>query len=224
MKKITFALFLFITFNTVFGQETNTGDYIEFDDRKNIVHGVYIGLNYHYGQINSEDAHFSTLKLAYVANRKLETGIAIGVFYSEQPVNSDLYEDNEVALAGAYSGLHLEPILFSNRFINVSFPVLIGGGVITVLDEKKDGEYVFEDDPEDNEYSTFFMFEPGINILYNISRYAQIETGIRYRFTGKYNLQAFGRDNINGFSVGAGIKLGIFNMGRRKRQIKDGFE
>ncbi len=223
MKKTITAILILTTINTIFSQTENNKDYIEFDDRKNIVHGVYMGLTYHYGQINNEDAHFTTFKLAYVLNRKLEVGVAWGFFYSEQPVSSVLYTSNEVALIGGYTGLHLEPILFSNRFINVSFPVLIGGGIISVLD-KKDGEYVVEDEFEDNENTGFFMLEPGVNILYNISRYVQIETGIRYRITGKYSLPAFERDNLNGFSVGAGIKLGIFNMGRRKRPIKDGFD
>lgn len=224
MKKTISAILILITFNTVFSQTDNNKDYIEFDDRKNIVHGVYMGLTYHYGQINNEDAHFTTFKVAYVANRKLEAGIAFGGFFSEQPPELDVFTEKELALAGAYVGLHLEPILFSNRFINVSFPILIGEGLITVFDEKVNGEYEDEFDFEDDDFSAFFMFEPGVNILYNVSRYVQIETGIRYRFTGKYDLPPFGRDNINGFSAGAGIKLGIFNMGRKKKPIKDGFD
>lgn len=234
MKKIISALFILIAFNTVFGQKDKgeAKDYIEFDDRKNVVHGVYMGLTYHYGRINNEDAHFNTLKIAYVANRKFEAGIVFGAFYSKQAADSGVYTDNEAAIAGAYGGLHLEPILFSNRFINVSFPILIGEGVVTLLNEKIEEEYIIDDgfDGDFNEnyfdksdYTAFFMFEPGINILYNISRYVQIETGIRYRFTGKYDLPPFEKDNLNGFSVGAGIKLGVFNLGRKKKPIKDGF-
>lgn len=226
MKKIISALFILIAFNTVFGQKEteDTKDYIEFDDRKNVVHGVYIGLAYHYGKINNEDAHFNKLKIAYVANRKFEVGAVFGAFYSKQPADSNVYIDDEVVIAGIYGGLHLEPILFSNRFINVSFPILIGEGIVTLLDEKVDGDYVIEEEEfDEDDFSAFFMFEPGINILYNISRYVQIETGIRYRFTGKHDLPPFGRDNLNGFSIGAGIKLGVFNLGRRKKPIKDGF-
>ena len=205
-------------------KETKNGqNYIEFDDRKNVVHGIYLGLTQHYGRISEENAGFTSLKLAYVANRKLEVGFVGTLFYSEQPNLTNAYKGEEILLLGGYGGLHLEPILFGNRFISISFPLMVGAGGITILEKKEDGEY--DSEPIENDNSTsdsFFIAEPGVNILYNISRFVQIETGFRYRFSGDFTLPHYGKDNIRGFSVGLGIKVGIFNLGRKKK-IKDNF-
>jgi hypothetical protein len=223
MKKLVTAVFILFIFNSLTAQTDETNDYFEFDDRKNIVHGIYLGFTPQFGRISKEDAFFTNIKLAYVANRKFEIGLSGSMFFSKQPNNTDVYRGDEVLLVGAYGGLHLEPILFGNRFISVSFPLMIGGGGVTILEKKANGE--FDDAPLENDtydYDSFFIIEPGVNILYNISRFVQIETGIRYRFSGSFRLPFYGSDNIKGFSVGIGLKIGIFNMGRNKK-IKSKF-
>ena len=100
---------------------------------------------------------------------------------------------------------------------------MIGGGGVTILEKKANGE--FDDTPLENDtydYDSFFIVEPGVNILYNISRFVQVETGIRYRISESFRLPYYGSDNIKGFSVGLGLKIGIFNLGRKKK-IKDKF-
>ncbi|WP_456438931.1 hypothetical protein [Psychroserpens sp.] len=222
MKKIIILALAFISLNVLSAQIDETNEYVEFDDRKNIVHGVYIGLGGHYGRMDGEDTVLATLKLAYVANRQLEVGFAVTGFYNDRPnTQPNLFDGNEVILFGGYGGFHVEPILFGDRFISVSFPTLIGGGIVTYkgIDtlENEDVELV------DKDFDDFFIVEPGINILYNFTRFTQLETGIRYRFTSNYNLSPFkGRDNLNGYSIMIGLKLGIFNMGRKKK-IKDNF-
>lgn len=223
MKKLITVVFTLFIFNTLMAQTDETNDYFEFDDRKNIVHGVYLGFTPQYGRISNEDAGIFNLKLAYVANRKFEIGLSGSAFFSKQPNNTNVYRGDEVFLVGAYGGLHLEPILFGNRFISVSFPLMIGGGGVTILEKKANGE--FDEAPLENEtydYDSFFIVEPGVNILYNISRFVQVETGIRYRISESFRLPYYGKDNIKGFSVGIGLKIGIFNMGRKKK-IKDKF-
>lgn len=223
MKKLITAVFILFIFNSLIAQTDETEDYVEFDDRKNIVHGFYLGITPHYGRISGEHAGFLNIKLAYVANRKLEVGFSGTVFGSVQPNNTNVYRGDEVLIAGAYGGLHLEPIFYGNRFISVSFPLMIGGGGVTILEKKENGD--FDETPIENDnydYDSYFIVEPGVNVLYNVSRFLQIETGIRYRFTESFRLPFYGRDNIRGFSVGIGLKIGIFNLGRKKK-IKDKF-
>lgn len=222
MKNLIILALVIVSLNGLNAQTDETDDYVEFDDRKNVVHGVYIGLGGHYGRMDGEDTGFTTIKLAYVANRQLEVGFAFTGFYNDRPnTQPTLFEGDKVALLGGYGGFHLEPILFGERFISVSFPTLIGGGIVTYrgLDTLENDDVELEEKDFDN----FFIVEPGINILYNFSRYTQLETGLRYRFTSDYNLSPFkGRGNLNGYSIMVGLKLGIFNMGRKKK-IKDKF-
>jgi len=226
MQKLITIFFVLVVAHSLSAQKKETEDYIQFDDRKNTVHGVYIGLTQHLGKLENEWAGFTSFKLAYVANRKLEIGLEGTLFFSEVENETGVYRGDKALLVGAYGGLHLEPILFGNKFISVSFPLLIGGGSITLLEEKEQGGYEFTSDEYENgafEFDNFFIAEPGVNLLYNISRFVQIETGVKYRFSSQYNVPLYGKGNMNGFSAGLGLKIGIFNMGRKKKKIKDNF-
>ncbi len=213
IKKLLLVTFTSLFFIALRAQEEKL-NYIEFDDRKNVVHGVYFGFDLHYSRLGSKNAVFGSVKLAYVANQKLEIGFeGRGFSGGEEDINLELIDEDELYLLGGYFGMHVEPILFGKRFISVSFPLLIGGGVVGYADYDVLTETEFDD---------FFVVEPGINILYNFSRFTQLETGVRYRFTSEYDLLPYGKGNLNGFSVGAGLKIGIFNMGRKKK-IKSNF-
>lgn len=85
------------------------------------------------------------------------------------------------------------------------------------IDDNYNGDNFDEQDFEDNAQA-FFIVEPGLNALFNISRYLQLEAGIKYRISNKVN-DAKNFDPvkiINGFSAGIGVKVGIFNMGRNR--------
>ena len=215
MRRIYTLIFVLIVVNSLSAQKKESEDYIQFDDRKNTVHGVYIGLTQHIGKLESEWASFTSFKLAYVANRKLEIGFEGTFFFSEVPNETGVYQGDQALLVGGYGGLRLEPILFGNKFVSVSFPLLIGGGGITLLEEREQGGYEFTSDQYDNgefEFDHFFIVEPGVNLLYNISRFVQLETGIKYRFSEEYDVPFYGKGKMNGFSAGIGIKIGIFKL------------
>jgi len=212
----TLILLLLLSYNSKAqesGEKNGNKDYIEFNDRNNIVHGVYLGFNAEYGEINKEETAIIGLKAAYVANRKFEAGISLKGFYSQQNLPGISSSNNE-DLLGIYTGVHLEPIFFSKSQLNLSFPLLIGAGTVGYIDGSiKNDDDINEDDYE---WDTIFVLEPGINLLYNISRYVQIETGIKYRVSSKFNIHPNGINRINGFSFGAGIKIGVFNLGKNR--------
>ncbi len=218
MKYILAIIFLMLTTNlyNISAQEKDK-DYIEFNDRKNIVHGFYLGLNVSFGKIEKENASAISLKLAYVANRKFEIGLTTKGIYSQQNL-SGIFPNTEADLAAFYSGLHLEPIFFSKSKINLSFPILIGGGAAGYINEEWSGDEL--EDRVEKDWDAIFVIEPGINALYNISRYVQFEAGIRYRFSSKLELNPNTIDDINGFSISIGTKVGIFNLGRNRYKKK----
>ena len=185
-------------------------DYIEFNDRKNTVHGVYLGLGFNYGTIDKAETYSSRFKIAYVANQQFEIGFVGVGFYSD--LNKLGLNVNDRDLAGFYGGLHLEPILFGKSKVNLSFPLLIGGGGVVLLDDDIDNVVINDDD-----WEPVFVVEPGVNILYNINRYIQLEAGVKYRISSKVDFNPeYDLSRINGYSVGMGIKIGVFNMGRNR--------
>ncbi|MFS4455494.1 hypothetical protein [Maribacter sp. 2304DJ31-5] len=207
-------LSLLMTISFVHAQQDKAMDnenYVEFNDRNNVVHGVYLGLTTEFGEINGKNTYIGGLKIAYVANRQFEVGFAGKFLYSQQDVfnrSSFLTED----LIGVYGGLHMEPIFFSKSRINLSFPLLVGAGAVGFVDHDFDDEYITED-----ELDVIFVVEPGASLLFNISRYLQLEAGIKYRFSSKIDLTPpSDLRHIDGFSGGLGIKVGIFNMGKNR--------
>tara|TARA_R110002051_G_scaffold165130_3_gene235991 strand:- start:50431 stop:51060 length:630 start_codon:yes stop_codon:yes gene_type:complete len=203
-----------------YGQE-ETDEYLEFNDRNNVVHGVYVGINMGLGEIEGENAYIGGLKIAYVANQQFEVGFASNFLYSEQDIyNNSLsrYED----LIAVYGGLHLEPIFFSKSRVNLSFPLLLGAGAVGYIDNKFKDDESYGDDITEDDFDAVFVAEPGVNALFNISRYLQLEAGIQYRFSSRIDLPPTRITRINGFSAGIGIKVGIFNMGRNryKKNVK----
>lgn len=215
-------LLILISLVGVLGFAQEDENYLEFNDRNNVVHGVYLGLSMRYGQIEDADTYMGGFKIAYVANQQFEVGFEGNFIYSDQDVFNTTLSRRE-DLIGGYGGLHLEPIFFSKSRVNLSFPLLIGGGAIGVIDARVN-EQDFEENLTEDDFDFVFVAEPGINALFNINRYLQIEAGIRYRLSSKLNLVNSPVERINGFSGGIGIKVGVFNMGRNryKKNIDDG--
>ncbi|WP_139063714.1 hypothetical protein [Flagellimonas eckloniae] len=218
MKQNKFLLPILLLSFISWAQTEEDDNYIEFNDRSNVVHGVYFGLGTYLGEIDGESTYNGVFKVAYVANRQFEVGFAAVGFYSQQDLRIDTFETLD--FAGGYAGLHVEPILFGRSKVNLSFPILVGAGaVVYVEDNNRDIDIDFDR----NDWDEVFVVEPGINVLYNISRYVQLEIGARYRFSSKIDLAPNRIKNINGFSAGFGIKVGIFNMGRNryKKHLRD---
>ncbi len=224
LKKIL-VLFIASCACTINAQDSKDNNYIEFNDRKNIVHGVYLGINTGYGQIKGKNTYIAGLKLAYVANRKFEIGLVVKGLYSDQNLSGIILSDGTELgpdLGAVYAGFHLEPIFFSKAKVNLSFPVVLGAGAA--------GAGYFELDTAEEEekernslFSSLYVVEPGVNVLYNISRYVQLEAGIKYRLSSKAVLTPNSFVRINGFSTSLGVKVGVFNLGRNryKKNISD---
>lgn len=188
-------------------------DYIEFNDRKNVVHGVYAGLTTYFGEINSKNTYIMGFKLAYVANRKLEVGFAGGALYSRNYLSEFVNENSD--LIGGYGGIHIEPILFGKSKVSLGFPLFLGfGGAGFAKDDYRKGNQ--NGDPQFVDWDSFFLVEPGVNLLYNLSRYVQLEAGVKYRISTKLELNPNQIKSINGFSAGVGVKIGVFNLGRNR--------
>lgn len=202
-----------------FSQED--GDYVEFNDRNSVVHGVYLGITMGYGEINNQDTYTGGIKVAYVANQQFEVGFAGTFIYSDQDYFNTL-NDRQEDLIGAYGGLHLEPIFFSKSRVNLSFPLFIGGGAIGQIGDNFNDED-FEEELTEENFNVIFVAEPGVSALFNVSRYLQIEAGVKYRFSSKIEFPNSPVNRINGFSGGIGVKVGVFNMGRNryKKKIQD---
>ncbi len=212
MKTLTkFLLFIILVNYTVNAQEDTSTNYIEFNDRNNILHGIYLGIDAAYGHLDGKN-NVSILgaKLAYVANRKMELGIAVRTFYSALKEADRAFNTN-YNVFGVYGGLHIENVIFNAKKVKLSIPGLIGIG------------YIKGSDNFTKSTDMMLVVEPGINALFNINKHIQLEGGVKYRFSSPIDPVPTVIENINGLSIGAGVKVGVFNLGknRYKKPIKN---
>ena len=164
MKHLKTAFIILLTYllQDVNAQENN--DQIEFNDNQKSIHGIYFGVGGYYGAINKKDTYATAVKFAYVANQQFEIGFGATGFYTDKNKQGLSKTDNDAV--GVYEGFHLEPILFSKSKVNLSFPLLIGAGALTVI---QNNNSIYEDE----DWNPVFVLEPGASITYNINKFIQ---------------------------------------------------
>ncbi len=166
----------------------------------NVENGGYLGLTLAYSLIDNEPSLQIGGRVAWVINHQFAMGIAGNGFFNNLD-KSGHYETTDYFLAGGYGGLFLQPILFPEAPVHVSFPIILGVGGIAVNNWSNWEYYHWEDncdddydDYDDMDYyyyydsDVFLVFEPGIDIEFNMLDFMRMSVGASYRFTNSVNL------------------------------------
>lgn len=196
------------------------------DKDGHIDHGFFGGVNFAYSQIDDKPAIAIGGRLAWLINHKFALGLTgNGFFNNMQARHSD--DINDFFLAGGYGGLFIQPIISPNSPIHISFPIVFGiGGV--VMESWEHIEYYDEDDHV--HYSDYYfdddillVFEPGIEVDFNLISFMRMSIGASYRLTNDLKLEynyidddgahktiAANKTAMNGFTFKLGLYFGKF--------------
>ncbi len=213
------TLFVFISVIASSIAQDNQNEYSTIFAEKNdgpIDHGFYGSFGFGYSNIDSKDALLFSMKGAWVINHNFAMGLA-GYGFSNQLNKTNAV--NDYFLGGGYGGFYFEPILFPESQVHVSFPILIGGGGISTIpsnyinNEFGNSGHGFNDLFYD--YDSFFVFEPGIEIEFNMVSFFRFSVGGSYRFTNGVLLNNPGVNQIpvytlNTFNFYTNFKFGKF--------------
>jgi Phr family secreted Rap phosphatase inhibitor len=231
MKKIlSIVLCLSVTGALTFGQNAESDQQMRtiFGSPEVKSLGGYGALDLGYTTINKRDAVYFGARGAVVLNHSLALGIGGKGFITNPAYDVNLGEDYE--LAGGYGGFYIEPIIKGNSPVHVSFPMLIGAGGIGYLkhwgdyDYDSDSDYEYENNDEDS--YAFFVFEPGVEVEFNVVKWMRFAVVGSYRLTSDIKLNYKDRlgsddelfagtsiapkDMLRGFNVGLIMKFGKF--------------
>ncbi|MCD4705447.1 hypothetical protein K8R66_05225, partial [bacterium] len=116
-----------------------------------------------------------------------------------------------------------EPIIWAKHVVHVSFPVLVGAGGVSLLEDK----YYLNKWEDDYYYESlasqaYFVVEPGVEVEFNMVKFLRIGLGAYYRYTSDVALTYIKYDHQNGdtkitkkpelsgFSFGLSLKFGKF--------------
>jgi hypothetical protein len=196
-----------------YGQERSTNEMQTlFGNTDNkIDHGGYGGISVGYTQINGEDVMTLGGRLAWVIDHHVAVGLAGRAFMNSVFIDGiPNTPENGLYLSGGYGGFFVEPILFPNFPVHVSFPILIGGGGL-VLNDHTWHDYDWDNDYyEPYDWDSYFVFEPGMEIELNVVKYFRVAFGGSYRLTNGLHISELPEDMMNGFNGNVTLKFGWF--------------
>jgi hypothetical protein len=175
---------------------------------KNHANGGYGAFHFGYSTIGGRDALITGFRGGWVVNHQFVLGFAGTSMISEEKKNNLPLVNNY--LTGGYGGFLIEPILFPEKPVHVSFPMIFGGGGVVLLDadyEMNSGNHF---DPFNNSMSNFFIFNPGVEIEFNMARVFRMGIGLSYRLTTAVDLPGYESSLMRGGDVYLIFKFGKF--------------
>jgi hypothetical protein len=196
--------------STITMAQENQNEYKSIFNKKSdqrVSHGGYGSFGVGYTTIDSKDAILMNFKGAWVINHSVALGFSGTGFFNNLTKTANNTEDY---LGGGYGGFYFEPILLARSPVHLSFPILIGGGGITVIpnDYWDNGSYDYQ-----YNYDVFFVVEPGVELEINMVKFFRIALGASYRFTNGVLLnysatEVVPVDALDGFNFYMNFKFG----------------
>ena len=225
--RILALLTVFLGVQIVKAQE-NTDDQMKIlfpktEKKGQTANGGYGSFSIGYTNMNDQGAILIGGRGAWIANHHFSLGLAGYGFYSNLE-NSDNYYENpsEYSITGGYGGLLFEPIVAPFSPVHVSFPMIFGAGGATAAN----WEYYNYNYGYDNYYYNgdwFLVFEPGVDVEFNLTKFFRVALGVSYRLASDINLQYKYFDDanveqtinipenvLNGFNYNLCFKFGWF--------------
>lgn len=157
-----------------------------------------------------------------IRNNAIEFGLFLKGFGSESHTDYKITPDDKYFFGGGYGGLLLKPIIMSNAPVHFAIPIRVGGGCIGYYSS----EYFWDDDCHYHHYNHHddyedetgvFVFEPGVNLEFNMLRHFRMWVGASYRMLGSLNLEyrnnggeIIGKQDLDGMIYSVGFSFGIY--------------
>lgn len=116
------------------------------------------------------------------------------------PAPSDNNTDEYAAVG--YGGFDMEYTNNTFRLVHFTVSSLVGAGGVTTRDRH------FEE--VDTHPSTFFVFEPGLNLEMNMTSFFRISAGATYRLTSGISKAGLRDSDFSGFNAQFSLKFGAF--------------
>jgi len=219
MKKTGLLLFLILAISFAKAQDSYQNDEVRTVFSKSKSNGGYGAFTISYSNIGGYDALVTGGRGAFIFDHVLAIGI--GGYGFVNNLNYDYHHNQSegvLSLAGGYGGFLIEPIIAGKSPVHVSFPILIGGGGVTLVDMYA---WDYWGDPyygNQYAYDAFFVFEPAVELEFNLARFFRLAAAVSYRYTSDINLfrtelgesTQTSEDALRGFNFGLTFKFGKF--------------
>lgn len=170
-----------------------------------------------YGALIFKSSNFKDKSMVFMGGRGMWTiNRVFGIGFEADgiiPINT--YEGidpaglNNAYLIGGYGGLVLEPIIWSNKLVHITFPVMAGAGWLGYVRDWETKNY----HPENSDLydqDIFWYFEPGVSIEVNVTRFFRADLGVTRRMTQNLELINTNPSAFNKTNISLALKFGSF--------------
>lgn len=211
MKKTVLLLSVLLVAICSNAQDSYQNDEIQTIFSRSRSNGGYGAFSIGYSYINGKDALISGGRGMFIFDHMF--GIGFGGYGFVNNFNNHYYQpnpNNEFSLAGGYGGLIIEPIVAGRSPVHVAFPILVGMGGLSLVD-LYNWDFWGPGNPwYDYNYDVFFVFEPSVELEFNLAKFFRTALFASYRLTSRIEMYQTDEDVLNGFNFGATFKFGKF--------------
>ncbi|WP_167609985.1 hypothetical protein [Maribellus sediminis] len=215
MKQLSIFLVLIMAALYAGAQDDYRSDEVETIFSRNKSNGGYGAFSIGYSQIDGRDALITGARGAFIFDHSFAIGLGGYGFVNNLDYDSYVGDNPEerFMLAGGYGGIFLEPIIAGTKPVHVSFPILVGMGGIALVENNGWG-WEWDIDPyhpgHEYDHDLFFVFEPAVELEFNLTRFFRTSAYASYRFTSDIDLYDTEQDVLRGFNFGMTFKFGKF--------------
>jgi len=164
--------------------------------------GWYVAPLLKVGQINGETGIFIGGQGGWIINHRFVLG---GIGYGL--INEvEVKDAQNLRLKFGCGGVLFEYIFSSDKLLHLSLQSMIGAGSVR-YDVKN-----YQDDHDNVNYNdaAFFVLEPGINLILNVSKNFRIGAGATYRYVSGVEYESLSNSDLSGVSAQIFLKFGVF--------------
>jgi hypothetical protein len=218
MKKTTLLFISILVFTIARSQDSYQNDEIRTVFSRNKSNGGYGAFTIGYSNIGGYDALVTGGRGAFIFDHALAIGLGGYGFVNNLDYDYHHSSNRNLSLAGGYGGFLIEPIVAGKSPVHLAFPILIGGGGVTLVDIY--GWDYWGNPYPGNEYAydAFFVIEPAVELEFNLARFFRLAAAVSYRYTSEINLyrtdlvdtKQTSADALRGFNFGLTFKFGKF--------------
>jgi hypothetical protein len=216
-KSMAFAV-LFSLFSTLtLSAQDTTHTLLKFRKPESV--GIYVAPEVQYGSLNGDFTSFVGGSMMLMINNRFAFGVTgqRSVSNTFSPKNSSpLYVQSQ------FGGGKIEYSINPYSAIHVTIPLMVGVGWAQADSTISRFDNFFEE--RNKGYSrrgnSYAIIQPGVNVEANLLKFMKLYVGANYRFSilNDNNSTVLPASALQGLSISAGIKMGIFNyhFGKKK--------